>query len=35
VEARPDPLVDQWWVPVILTILLAAEWLLRKRWKLL
>jgi len=35
VEARPDPLTDHWWVPVILTLLLAAEWLLRKRWRLL
>jgi hypothetical protein len=35
VEARPDPLSDQWWVPVALTVLLAAEWMLRKRWRLL
>ncbi len=35
VEARPDPLTDRWWVPVILTLLLAAEWMLRKRWRLL
>ncbi len=35
VEARPDPLAEQWWVPVLLTLLLAAEWLLRKRWRLL
>ena len=35
VEARPDPLSDQWWMPVLLTMLLAFEWLLRKRWRLL
>jgi hypothetical protein len=35
VEARPDPLADRWWVPVVLTMLLAAEWMLRKRWRLL
>jgi hypothetical protein len=35
VEARPDPLSDHWWVPVVLTLLLAAEWMLRKRWRLL
>jgi len=35
VEARPDPLCDRWWFPVILTLLLAAEWMLRKRWRLL
>ena len=35
VEARPDPLADRWWFPVALTLLLAAEWMLRKRWRLL
>jgi hypothetical protein len=35
VEARPDPLVNQWWIPVALTLLLACEWMLRKRWRLL
>ncbi len=35
VEARPDPLPEQWWVPVALTLLLALEWILRKRWRLL
>jgi hypothetical protein len=35
IEARPDPLTDQWWIPVALTLLLAFEWLLRKRWRLL
>ena len=35
VEARPDPLAEQWWAPILLTLLLAAEWMLRKRWRLL
>jgi hypothetical protein len=35
VEARPDPLAERWWIPVLLTCLLAAEWMLRKRWRLL
>ncbi len=35
VDARPDPLSDQWWVPVLLTCLLAVEWILRKSWRLL
>ena len=35
VESRPDAISDEWWVPVLLTLLLAAEWLLRKRWRLL
>jgi hypothetical protein len=35
VESRPDPLSDEWWIPVVLTLLLAAEWILRKRWRLL
>jgi hypothetical protein len=35
VEASADPLSNQWWIPVALTVLLALEWLLRKRWRLL
>jgi hypothetical protein len=35
VESRPEPLSDRWWTPVLLTMLLAAEWLLRKKWRLL
>ncbi len=35
VEASTDPLTNQWWIPLALTVLLALEWLLRKRWRLL
>ncbi len=35
VEARPDPLLEHWWVAVAVTLILALEWILRKRWRLL